>query len=323
MSELKFYSVGIVAENKSLESDIVEVSPVEELPMMDGEVTTDTQTIEVSSQDKDNKAYTAKTYATNTVPASWLPFCNGNRVSSPDVRRGAVVMLYQMADENKYYWTTLKNDLQLRKLETVLYAFSATQSEADAVSGENYYYLEISTHKKLVTFHTSKANGEPYGYDLQFDTGTGSFMLKDDINNFILLDSHQKQIRIENSLGNFFEIVGNDCNMKINGNFNKEIGGSENFTVDGSHSNNVGSSYELSSEGNTFTAPENTLDAPQNTLNGNLSVNAGDGAPGNGTIEGTFTFKDSITVMKDVTVDGVLTANKLISITAIDAPNIP
>lgn len=330
MSKLKPYSVGIVAENKALDSDTVEVSPVEDLPMINGELTTDTQEVSAQGSDKDGKSYSAKSYVTNTVPAIWLPYCNGNRVHAPDVRRGAVVMLYQMADENKYYWTTLKNDLQLRKLETVLYAFSASQTEGAPVDGQNYYYLEISTHKKLVTFHTSKANGEPYSYDLQFDTGTGSFTLKDDTNNFFLLDSKQNQIRMENSNGNYFEINGDDCNMYINGNFNQHIGGNVtkettgnvDETTSGSHNNSVSSSYHVSSSGNTFSAPTNTLDAPQNTMAGNMSVQAGNGVPGNGQIQGTFTFTDSITVAKDVTVQGTLTANKLISNEAISAPNV-
>lgn len=322
MSKLTFFSVGIAAENKALDSDTLEVSPVEELPLLDGEITTDTQTLEATATNKDDQSYSAKTYATNTVPAMWLPFCNGNRVSSPDIRRGAVVMLWQMGDEKKYYWTTLKNDLQLRKLETVIYAFSATQSEAATVDGENYYYLEISTHKKLVTFHTSKANGEPFTYDFQLNTEQGTFLIRDDIDNSILIDSKNKQIRMESALGTYFEIVGKDINIHVEGDYNLEVLGSKNEGITKESNEEVGSTKSISSKGNTFTAPTNTMDAPDNQFNGNFSVSAGNGQPGDGTIQGKFHFTDSITVEKDVSVLGILTARKLISQEAIEAPNV-
>lgn len=316
MSKLTFFSVGIVAENKALSSDTVEVSPVEELPLLNGEITSNAEEIEITSVNSDNQSYSSKTYATNTVPAMWLPLSGGNRVTAPDVRRGAVVMLYQMADEKKYYWTTLKNDLQLRKLETVVYAFSATQNEAAAVNGENYYYLEISTHKKLVTFHTSKANGEPFTYDIQLDTGNGSLLIKDDINNFILLDSKQKQIRIENSIGSFFEIVDKDANLNVPGDFNLDIGRNYNRSVGGKSAEESGSTH-------TITSSTNTLDAPQNNIAGNFSVSGGrGGSTGSATIDGNFLFKDTITVQKKATFSGIAEAYQLISITNIQAPNI-
>lgn len=325
MSRIRFYSMGIVAENKALDSDIVEVSPVEELPFLDGEITDDAQEITVSNVNKDGRSSSNTAYITNTIPAKWLPIAGGNRVTPPDVRRGAVVMLYQMADEKKYYWTTLTNDLKLRKLETVLYAFSATQDEAADVNGDNYYYLEISTHTKSITFHTSKADGEPFSYDVQINTKDGRILITDDVNNYILLDSKQKQVRMENTDGCFFEILGKDCNLNIvndwnitvGGNVNRSVTGSVNEDTGGSHSNKVSDSFNVESSSNTLSADVNILDAPANTIQGNFSVERGrGGSVGNGQIQGRFDFLD------DIDVRGTLTAEKIITPNPIDAPNV-
>lgn len=249
MSKLKFYSMGIVAENKELNSDIVEISPVEELLLLDGEITSHADEVEASNINKDGQSSTASTKITNTIPATWLPIAGGNRVTSPDVRRGAVVMLYRMADEDKYYWTTLTNDLKLRKLETVLYAFSATTDEAAEINGDNYYYLEVSTHTKTVTFHTSKVNGEPYTYDIQINTNEGKIVITDDIGNYIMLDSARKQIRLENTSGTFLEIIDKDGNFNIPGNFTTTVGGNCSQTVGGSKTESVSGSKSIAVSG--------------------------------------------------------------------------
>lgn len=52
-----------------------------------------------------------------------------------------------------------------------MYAWSNTQDEAVKILDEtNTYYFQISTHLKLVTFSTSKSDGEPYAYTIQINT---------------------------------------------------------------------------------------------------------------------------------------------------------
>lgn len=217
--------MGVVAENKPLDTDMVEVSPVEDVPLVDGEITDNAEELIASNINRDNESSSHTAHVTNTVPAKWLPICAGNRLTSPDVRRGAVVMLYQMADEKRYYWTTLTNDLKIRKLETVIYAFSATRDERADILHENYYYLEVSTHTKTVTFHTSKADGEPFIYDIQINAKDGRILITDDVNNYILLDSEKKQIRLENTAGTFFEIIDKDCNLNVVNDLTITVGG--------------------------------------------------------------------------------------------------
>lgn len=214
VSKLQLYSIGIVAANKALDSNIIEVTPIEDSPMLNGEINSEISSETIDSVDSQGVQFKVKMDSANSVQAEWLPMGNGNRKTSPDVRRGAQVVLYHFADPKKLYWMTLMEDLHLRRLETVVWAFSATKNEEDSLSGDTYYYLEVSTHKKLVHFHTTKKNGEPYSYDIQINTDEGYIKFQDDAGNWIILDSKEKQIAMNNADGAYFDL--NKKNLTIN-----------------------------------------------------------------------------------------------------------
>lgn len=213
LSRLRFYSLGYVAANKLLDSKLIEAVPIEELPMIDGEIDAYGQPLAVQGKDAQGKPINAKALMANSIQAEWLPFCDSQRLTAPDVRRGESVMLYQFGDADKYYWTTLKNDNRLRKLETVIWGFSATTKESDGMTSQTSYFLEISTHKKLVTFHTSQANGEPFGYDVQINAAEGKIVIADTAGNELLIDSAAQHARIKNSAGSYAEVIANVANF--------------------------------------------------------------------------------------------------------------
>lgn len=215
MSKLRFYSLGIVAENKKLGSKYVEVTPTEEMPMLDGELAPVSTDYKAKAVDNLGSSYETTVETTSTVNALWLPIGAANRISAPDVRRGELVCLYKFGDTDQYFWNTLNDDIKLRKLETVIYAFSATTNEAAEVNGNTYYFIEISTHKKLITLHTSKDNGEPYGYDIQLDTGNGRLVITDDVGNYILLDSKETRIVLKNLDGSEFDMYKKNLTANI------------------------------------------------------------------------------------------------------------
>lgn len=213
-SKLRFYSIGIVAANKDLKSKIIEVVPTEEVPMLDGEINSDKNTIATKGEDSDGKSYHASLDMTNSIKAEWLPFCDSQRLTAPDVRRGESVVIYQFGDADKFYWTTLKNDNRLRKLETVIWAFSGTQKEdTGELTPETSYYLEVSTHKKMVTFHTSQANQEAFGYDIQINAKDSKVVITDTAGNEFLIDSPAQHVRLKNSAGSYAEIIKNVANF--------------------------------------------------------------------------------------------------------------
>lgn len=215
ISKLRPYSIGIVASNKKLSSKTIDVTPVEELTMLDGELTANTVNLKATGKDANGRAYSSNVNTTVTIKADWLPMGSSNRFTAPDVRRGESVMIYQFGDADQYYWTTLKDDMKLRRLETVIYGFSGTSAEVDSFNPSNCYFLEVSTHRGAVTFHTSTANGEPYAYDVQINTKEGSVTITDDAGNKFLLDSKVDRLVMQNSTGSMVDV--NRANVIIAG----------------------------------------------------------------------------------------------------------
>ena len=214
-SKLRFYSVGIVAKNKELSSKMIEVCPIEDMGFVDGEITGFFTTVETSGQDANGSKYTSTADTAVSITAYWLALSTSNRITAPDVRRGEYVMIYQFGDSPKYFWTTLVDDMSIRKLETVIYAWSASRVEDTPVTVDSMYYLEVSTHRKLVTFHTCKADNEPFGYDIQLNTKEGTFTLQDDIGNFLYLNSKLHQWRLENPDGSSIDMTKDNLTVTI------------------------------------------------------------------------------------------------------------
>ena len=86
-SRLKIYSLGIVANNKALSSDEVEVTPIEPMQLIDGEIVSTPRDLETTGVDADGVTYNVKVTADNAIVAKWLPI-GSNRRTAPDVRRG-------------------------------------------------------------------------------------------------------------------------------------------------------------------------------------------------------------------------------------------
>ena len=192
------YSLGIVAINKPLSSDIIEVTPVEYLTMLDGEINDHVTEVDLKSKNYDGSEYETKTKQTITLKARWMPM-GSNRITSPDVRRGEQVMIWRYGDSDRFYWSSLEYQKRLRKLETIIFGISATKDEDDNGNPDSMYYLEISSHRKIIHFHTSKKNDEPYAYDLQLNTADGYLLFQDDVGNLINLNSKDTYIEITNA----------------------------------------------------------------------------------------------------------------------------
>lgn len=235
LSKLQFYSLGIVAVNKSLSSNSIEVTAVEEFPLLDGEITDNVEKYKTEFKNAQDEPYNLELQTTATIKAKWLPINNSNRRTSPDVRRGEHVILYRFADTDEYWWNTLQNDNILRRLETVIYSFNNLKIENVEDTADTSYWLEVSTHKKLMHVHTSKNDGEPFAYDIQINAKDGKLIITDDANNFIVIDSKDSVIRAENAFGTFIEINKNIINMSASASINLKtpiVNNSDNLQVD-------------------------------------------------------------------------------------------
>ncbi|MNV97789.1 hypothetical protein D3C71_1929530 [compost metagenome] len=107
----------------------------------------------------------------------------------------------------------------------------------------------------MVTFSTSKANGEFCTYDFQFDMGRGKVVLQDDIGNYMFMDSKAMHLKMQNMMGTYFEMnkqfmkgyAPKDIDFIAGNNFNVK---SKKATIDGG-----GSVLTLEAGGTTLKTP--------------------------------------------------------------------
>lgn len=262
------FSIGVVAENKALKSKVIKVTPSEDLPFIDGEIKENVTATAYAGTDDRGTPYEGTATTDNTIDATWLPY-GTNRVTAPDVRRGMRVMLYRMGEDDgkagNVYWRSMGWDDHLMKLETVIFAFSATvDASKDVIDVESCYFVEVSTHQKHLLMHTSSANGEPFEYLFKFNTEIGDVTLTDDINNKIYMNSGEHQILLENADGakvelnkkdiygwapqNMFLEAVNNIDVKAGNAVNLKAGTGFFFTTGGT-------TFDLTPGGTTLTTP--------------------------------------------------------------------
>ena len=217
ISGFHFHSLGIVAANKSLDSNVIEVTPIEILSMQDGRMSDFGEKFEDKGKDSNSRDYEVKVVQGTTIEATWLPF-GTNRFTSPDVRRGEEVIIYRFKDTDKYYWEPLKDGLKHRKLETAIFVFSATQEEGADINPDNYYFVEVSTHKGLIHIGTSQANGEAARYDIQVNTKEGFFKMLDNFGNYFGLNSVEEEFEHYTASGCKFTMEKKDLTAVVPGN---------------------------------------------------------------------------------------------------------
>jgi hypothetical protein len=317
LSQLKIYSIGTVAANKLLSSKEIMVVPIEDSPLLDGELTDTVSIYKANAQDSTGVAYSVELNTSAAVKATWLPLGSSNRLTAPDVRRGEMVALYRFSDVDGFWWTTLKDDMHLRKLETVIYAFSATIDEDATPSSENTYFFEISTHNKLVHFHTSKANGEPYAYDIQINTKEGIIQIQDDAGQVFMLNSKERQLEMINADKSKIEI--NKTNIFIQSTDLIEM--KSKVIRQESIDNNM-MATNVTQDATSSELKASTLDITAITthtgniqLNGNITSAAGGGGSGDASFAGNVGAKDA-------NISGTVTANKVVSSEPVVAPNV-
>ena len=318
------FSLGLVAANKELSSKFIEVSPIEILTMQDGELTDAGVEIEATTVDPLKGNVNSRIVVSKTINAEWLPFSNTNRFTPPDVRRGELVEIYRYGDTDKYYWATFKNELNFRCLETVIYAFSATTKENKEVNPDEYYFLELSTHKKSITFSTSAANGEACTYVFQLDTAEGKFILEDSIGNSILFDSVERNIKLTNESGTVIDMNKKDLTITVPGNTTINTTGDTTVTTEGNTLVETTGNTTVNTSGDVSvtTSGSNTIQGSQNTIIGPTAIVGPLTVGGAGGVKGTVSMNADIEHIGDMTHEGNLNQNGNITTNNINASTV-
>jgi len=284
-SKFKFYSFAIVANNKAMSETKIQATPIESMPMLDGEIVSLPVEEEIDGQDAEGQAYQSKVTTDTAVEAEWFPFGTTNRRTPPDVRRGEEVMLFSYADTDKFYWMTTGRKDHLRKLETVIYTFSATTDEdADSTDPENCYTFEVSSHDGRITMRTTKQHKEFCEYAFQFDLNAGTVLLADDLGNEFFFDSKNTLLRLENADGTKIELD------------KKKIYAYAPDQIHGKAENSMlfeTKDYKIETDTYTLKSDTNTIDSSQTSIKGTVEF------------EGAVTFKKPVAFEQMITAKGI------------------
>jgi len=214
LTGLKMISLGIVAEHKEVSSKLAFVHPAEALTEIDGELRAIPITLYAAGVDGENREYQVNIQATTSLECEWLSLSE-HRQTAPDIRRGEQVIIWAVdgCTDEKYYWSTLGRDSNLRRLESVLWAFSNVsdpEEDVESLNYENSYTVEVSTHSKQITIRTNKYDGEPFAYVIQLNTKDGNYTVQDDVGNYVQLDSAETTIDLTNKDKTHFRLNKKD-----------------------------------------------------------------------------------------------------------------
>ena len=210
-SKLNLFAVGTVASDLIVGNVEIQVHLHEIMSNVDGVIGSDNN-ISTNVKSSDNKVYAINMNSTGTVPAIWLKN-NSNRVTPPNVRKGEKVEVWKYADSDKYYWKSMSDELDLRRLEHVKWVFVNTSTESEArIDDSNSYSFTMSTLNKFCKLHTADNNGEFTSFDLEIDTKEGIIDVHDGRGNTIKLISKEDGFLLE--VGNKIDIIaGNTVNV--------------------------------------------------------------------------------------------------------------
>ncbi len=276
-SNYKFYSTGIVVEDKKQGVDYILVSPVETLNNQKAGSIKD-----FNKESKgDKKSVTGGTFKTehdskSYVKARWFSMGNGNRMTAPDVHAGETVMLYKFGDVDDLYWDDMGREPGLRRLEDVTMSFSnKKEKDNKPYDKDSSYWFRVNTKDKFIHFHTSTNDGEAAGYDIKIDTKTGVLSIVDTKGNSVTLDSPAGNLSVKVNTDINLE-AGNNINLKAGANITTQAGASISHSAGNSISSSAGSSItDTAGASIGMSAPSVSSEGGGMSIKGNLDVSGG------------------------------------------------
>lgn len=288
-SKFRIVSVGIVLEALIDKQGYAKICPIELTPEIDGILLPEEGEIIGEGVDGSGTPYSANVKVGNYVKAQWLSH-NSNRLTPPDLQKGEQTLLWKFSNEDKYYWTSMGRDDNLRRLETVSYVYSnLSDPEMDEpLTIDNSYVISVSTKEKHITLSTAMNDGEPFRYLIQLNTRDGGLLIEDDAGNYIVLNSDDTLIELANEAGSKISLDEEDifitspndfvCEVADNATINVKnklvvtVGGETTIDSGGKVSISSGGDTLINSGANLFITSSGSSEL---TSGGSYSVDAG------------------------------------------------
>lgn len=215
ISGLRMYAIGIVAKHKPEETDMIEVQPIERATTVSGKL--DEASVEYDTKNTDHQGVASSLSLTAgaTINARWIPLNHSNRITSPNVRAGETVMIYQYRDTDSFYWDTMFREPSIRRLERVLYAYCNIPDGNEPFDKSSSYWMEFDTINKNITISTSKSDKEQYVYKIQLDAVNNKLLMGDSHGNRFGIDSPNNDVYMHDVKGAYYRT--NDGHPVIHG----------------------------------------------------------------------------------------------------------
>lgn len=208
MNLINHLGIGTVTATKETNTDTVMVYLPGFAPQADGRAVATARQDERTSENAYGEETKSTVMVSNSFPAEWRSMGDSNRISSPDVREGSAVAIYQVSGQNTYYWTTFGVNAKTMRLETVVMGYSANPAINDDTpfNIENFYTITVSTHEGFMALRTTQQNGEKAAFEMKVDAMAGKIMIGGSHRNFFMLDDVQRQMIYQNADGSVFDI---------------------------------------------------------------------------------------------------------------------
>lgn len=196
-SQIHFYSIGIVAEDREPNSERIKVIPIEVNFVEPTDVKEKVDEVE-NNFVSEGATDSLKIKKSNVITPKWWRF-NSNRVNPPDVKKEDYVLVLRVGETDMYFWIDL-NMSNVKRLEDAIYAWAASPDNQMASDLSNAYVLNISPRDGHFTLRTSRANGEKAGYLFQWNTKEGTWQNVDDKGNKYYMNSVEDDLGFENAM---------------------------------------------------------------------------------------------------------------------------
>lgn len=208
MSLLQFLGVGTVTATKESNTNEIMVYLPSLFPQAEGRASAQAEKVERVSQNAFGEEVRSTSLKSNSIPAVWKKMDDSNRISSPDVREGSTVAIYQIPGQNTYYWTLDGVNPDTFRMETVMYGWNANPhvNENGEFDVDNFYMLSMDTRNGLVQFRTSDANGEATKFDIQINTMDGTVTIGGKNHSMLNIDDVERSITYSNQDGSVLRI---------------------------------------------------------------------------------------------------------------------
>lgn len=267
MNLLHCIGVGMVGAVKETNTNEIWLYSSSIAPLAEGELTLTADVKQQTATTASGDTKSTQVLEGNLLNATWMGE-PGNRLTSPDVRPGSRVAIYQWEGSKDMWWTTYGVNALTYRLETVIYGWSANANVDKNIEldYDNFYILEISTHFKRMSFRTSMKNGEEVKYEFFIDPGNKRAGMIDSQHNAFAIESMAHRVFMVNEEKSFVEV-----NRK-----NVNIGCTDTLNMSATNGVNI-QTQRVNIQANTFglTAPGGTNITSDVTINGGLTVTKG------------------------------------------------